>query len=94
MNSDMTRLYRSRSERVLGGVCGGLGKFFGIDPTIIRLMFVVVGVLGYIVPAVVIYVILMIVVPEEPAAVPGASVFTPAPPAESVIEPTEPTETL
>jgi phage shock protein C len=38
MNS---RLYRSRTDRFLGGVCGGIGKYVGIDPTIIRLIFLV-----------------------------------------------------
>ncbi len=34
------KLYRSSEDRMIGGVCGGLGKFFGMDPTIIRLLFV------------------------------------------------------
>lgn len=34
------RLYRSRTERVLGGVCGGLGEYFGLDPVFIRLIFI------------------------------------------------------
>lgn len=49
------RLYRSRTERMLFGVCGGLGKYLGIDPTIIRIILVLlvfcggVGLLAYIV---------------------------------------------
>ncbi|MCX6003091.1 MAG: PspC domain-containing protein [Chloroflexi bacterium] len=49
------KLYRSRTERMLFGVCGGLGKYLGIDPTIIRIIFVLlvfcggIGVLAYIV---------------------------------------------
>ena len=35
------RLYRSKNDRMLGGVCGGLGEFFGIDPTLIRILFFV-----------------------------------------------------
>jgi phage shock protein C len=35
------RLYRSRTDRLIGGVCGGLGKYVGIDPTIVRLIFLV-----------------------------------------------------
>jgi phage shock protein C len=35
------RLYRSRKDRLVGGVCGGLGAYFGIDPVIVRLVFVV-----------------------------------------------------
>ena len=57
------RLYRSRDDRVIGGVCGGLGAYFGIDPTIVRVVAVLsifVGALG-----VIAYVILAIVVPLE-----------------------------
>ncbi|MCE5209176.1 MAG: PspC domain-containing protein [Chloroflexi bacterium] len=58
------RLYRSRTERMIGGVCGGLADFFTVDPTIIRLIFVLLlltGSAGFWV-----YIVLMIVVPEEP----------------------------
>jgi phage shock protein C len=58
------RLYRSQNERMLAGVCGGLGKFFGIDPTIMRLIFVVLALMGG--PGLLIYIIMWIVVPEEP----------------------------
>jgi phage shock protein C len=34
------RLYRSGKERILGGVCGGLGEYFNVDPTIIRLIWI------------------------------------------------------
>jgi phage shock protein PspC (stress-responsive transcriptional regulator) len=49
------KLYRSRTERMLFGVCGGLGKYLGIDPTIIRIILVLlvfcggIGLLAYIV---------------------------------------------
>ena len=58
------KLYRSRTDKKLCGVCGGLGKFFGIDPTLIRLaivlcaLFAGCGVLAYIIAA--------LVIPEEP----------------------------
>lgn len=48
------RLYRSRTNRMIGGVCGGLGEYFGIDPTIVRIVFVLLaladglGILAYI----------------------------------------------
>lgn len=53
------KLYRSRDSRMLCGVCGGLGEFFGIDETIVRLIWAVwccfgVGILAYIIAAVVI----------------------------------------
>ncbi len=57
------RLYRSRSDRVVWGVCGGLAKYFDMDPTIIRvitLLLIFLGGLG-----VLAYVILAVVVPLE-----------------------------
>ena len=57
------RLYRSKSDRMLGGVCGGLGVYLGIDPTIIRLLFVLLlfgSEFGFL-----LYLLLWIVVPEE-----------------------------
>jgi phage shock protein C len=63
MSNEIKRLYRSRDERMFGGVCGGIGKFFGIDPTIVRLIFVLVT---FVWPfTLVLYLILMLVVPEE-----------------------------
>ena len=49
------RLYRSTKERILGGVCGGLGDYFDVDPTIIRLLWILfvlaygMGVLAYLI---------------------------------------------
>lgn len=62
--SEKKRLYRNKTDRVIWGVCGGLAKYFGIDPVIIRVIAVVslfFGLLGALV-----YVILRIVVPVEP----------------------------
>jgi len=59
------KLYRSRTNRVLAGVCSGLGNFFGIDPTVVRLIFVAGTILGF-GSFVLIYLVLFIVVPEEP----------------------------
>ena len=40
MSTKSKQLYRSRDDRMIAGVCGGLGDYFDIDPTIIRLLFV------------------------------------------------------
>jgi phage shock protein C len=58
------KLYRSRTERKLAGVCGGLAQYFNADPTLIRVLFVVLALLGG--PGLVIYLVLWILVPEEP----------------------------
>jgi len=41
MENQDKRLYKSESNKVIGGVCGGLGEYFGIDPTILRIIAVV-----------------------------------------------------
>ncbi len=72
MNTQYKQLYRSRSNRMIGGVCAGLGDFFGIDPTLVRLGFVVGGLLGWAGALLVAYIVMMIVVPEAPlSVVPG-----------------------
>ena len=60
------RLYRSESDRVLGGVCAGLGSFLGIDPIIIRVFFIVWTVLGEF--SVLIYFLLWVIVPSDSSA--------------------------
>ncbi len=57
------RLYRSRTDRMIGGVCGGLGNYFGIDPSLVRLVFVLLLVFGG--SGFLLYLILWIVLPEE-----------------------------
>jgi phage shock protein C len=62
---DSTRkLYRSRTNRQVAGVCGGLAQYFNIDATLIRVLFVVLAVLGG--SGLVIYLVLWIIVPREP----------------------------
>lgn len=63
-----TRLVRSANDRMLGGVCGGLARYFGIDATIVRLVFVL-AVLSGLSPL--IYLILWIVMPQEAPAQPA-----------------------
>jgi phage shock protein PspC (stress-responsive transcriptional regulator) len=58
------RLYRSRTDSKLAGVCGGLGQFFGIDSTVIRLTFVLLALFGG--HTILLYLIMMLVVPPEP----------------------------
>jgi phage shock protein C len=57
------RLARSRTDYMVGGVCGGLGKYFNIDPTIVRLVIVLLAVSGG--SGVLLYFILWIVMPRE-----------------------------
>lgn len=77
--SSYKRLYRSRKDRMIGGVCGGMGEYFGIDPTLIRLLFVAFALTGG--SGLLAYIIFLLVVPEEGQPEP-VSPAAPEPPAE------------
>ncbi len=64
--SHMKRLYRSRFDRKIAGICGGLANYFNIDPTLIRLIAVFILICTGIVPMFLVYLIGWIVIPEEP----------------------------
>lgn len=58
------KLYRSRTDRKLGGVCAGLGDYFDLDPTLIRLLTICLVVFGG--TGLLAYIIGWIIIPEEP----------------------------
>ena len=60
------RLYRSKSSKMIAGVCGGLADFFGLDPSLVRLVFVLLALLGG--HGLLLYLILWIIVPYNQAA--------------------------
>jgi phage shock protein C len=66
MSQPYKTLYRSRSNRLIGGVAAGIGDYLGIDPTVVRLLFVFFGLVGWVAPAIVVYLVMLFVVPEEP----------------------------
>lgn len=70
----LRRLYRSRTNVVLGGVCGGIGEYFGVDPTIVRLLWVLFALAGG--SGVLAYIIAWVIIPEEPG---GKATPKPAP---------------
>jgi phage shock protein PspC (stress-responsive transcriptional regulator) len=59
----MKHLYRSKKERILGGVCAGLGEHLDVDPTVIRLIWAVVTVLS-LGTGIIVYIIAWIIIPE------------------------------
>ncbi len=67
------RLIRSRADRKIGGFCGGMGHYLGLDVTLVRLVWVLVTLMSGIFPGVVVYVLGWIIVPEEPALLPAAA---------------------
>jgi phage shock protein C len=88
MSGEYKRLYRSRDERMISGVCGGIAKYFNVDPTLIRLLFVIFAFAGG--PGLLAYIVLAIIVPEEPAGYEAPPAATAEPPA--TVEAKEPQE--
>ena len=63
---DQKRLYKARGHRMVCGVCGGLGDFFGIDATVIRILYVLVSLfLGAGFLGLILYFILAVIIPED-----------------------------
>lgn len=60
-----SKFYRSKTNRTVAGVCGGLGEYFGIDATLVRLVFVVLAFLGG--SGILLYIALWLLVPENPS---------------------------
>ena len=58
----MKRLYRSKNDRMLCGVCGGIGEYLDIDPTLIRLLW---GLAACSITGLVVYVIAAVIIPAE-----------------------------
>lgn len=48
---------------MIGGVCGGFGEFFGIDPTLVRLLYVVVSILSAAFPGILVYLLCWLIIP-------------------------------
>ena len=58
------RLRRSRSNKMIAGVIGGLAKYFGFDPTMARVLYVILSVVSVAFPGLLVYIILWIIMPE------------------------------
>lgn len=60
------RLYRSRSKRMVSGVCGGIAEYFNVDATIVRLGVALVTVVTGVVPGLLFYFVAAVIMPENP----------------------------
>jgi phage shock protein C len=58
------RLMRSKTNRMVAGICGGIGEYFGIDANIIRVVWIVITALSGFLPGILAYVLVWLVVPE------------------------------
>ena len=63
--NERKKLYRSFTDRMLCGVCGGIADYFSIDPTLVRLALVALTFMGF--SGIIVYIIAALIIPEEPA---------------------------
>jgi len=59
-------LVRSRSDRMIAGVCGGLAQWLGWDPTAVRILYVLISIFSVAFPGTIVYIILALLMPSEP----------------------------
>ena len=59
------RLYRSSTNKVFAGICGGLGEYAGIDPVLLRLFWLLVVIFSGVVPGVVAYILAIFIIPKK-----------------------------
>jgi len=67
----MKRLYRSRDERIVAGICGGIGEYASVDPTLVRLGVLLATVFTAVFPMLIAYLIAWAIVPERPQGTPS-----------------------
>ena len=62
----MRKLYKSRTNRIISGVIGGLGEFYDVDPTILWLVALLIILVTGLVPGIIVYIVAMLIVPKQP----------------------------
>ncbi len=63
------RLMRSRKHKMIAGVCGGLAEYFDLDPTVVRVAYVLISIVSVAFPGILAYIILMFVMPPPESPV-------------------------
>ena len=67
-HKEMKKLYRSDTNKVLAGICGGLGEYFDVDATVIRLFWLLIVIFSGIFPGVIAYILALFLIPKAPHA--------------------------
>ncbi len=73
----MKKLYLSSNDKKLLGLCGGIGEYFDVDPSLVRLSWIILTILTGLIPGIVAYFVAAIVVPREPKPVAHPSTAVP-----------------
>ena len=59
---EIKRVYRSKKNKMLAGVCGGIAEYFAIDPVLVRLLFVLLLFMGFV--GIIVYLVAWLIIPE------------------------------
>lgn len=65
MTTNTNRLYRSTTDRVVAGVCGGLANWLGWDVSVVRILYVLISLFSAAFPGLIVYIILWVIMPED-----------------------------
>ena len=66
LKDKIRKLYRSKTNKIIAGVCGGLADYFSIDPTLMRVIYIVLFLVTGVVPLIILYLLLWILIPVQP----------------------------
>jgi len=64
--NEIKKLYRSNTNKVFAGICGGVGEYFEVDPTLLRLVWLLIVIFSGIFPGVIAYLFALLIVPKHP----------------------------
>ena len=67
---EIKKLYRSDTDKIIAGICGGLGEYFNIDSILLRLVWLLVVIFTGIFPGIIVYIIAIFLIPRKPLATP------------------------
>jgi phage shock protein C len=70
----MKKIYRSRDDKMIAGICGGIGEMLELDPTLVRLSVVFVAIATAVLPVAATYIVGWIIIPDRPHELPSAEV--------------------
>ncbi len=63
------KLYKSRDNKVIAGVIGGLGEYFEVDPVLLRVLYILVSMFSGIFPGFLAYILMALIIPERPETI-------------------------
>ncbi len=63
---EIKKLYRSRTNKIFAGICGGIGEYLNMDPVLIRLIALIIVLCTGIAPGIIVYIIAIFIIPERP----------------------------